>query len=220
MSAVTAPHPGVSIRPLFRGWLHATGLVALLATTPLLYHRAHSGAQAAWVTCFVVGVAAMLATSATLHLGRWSLPAKRRMQTADRAAIFLAIAGSYFAIAGLTMHGNVRWALLSFVGAFALIAIGLQRVPFSFPQWAVVIPYLVIGWAAVAVLPQIYRGGGLACLLLIGAGGLAYTVGAICFGLRKPSLAPRVFGYHELFHACTLIGAGCHFAAIALALQH
>jgi hemolysin III len=216
---IAAPTSTDAMRPLMRGWLHVAGFIALLAASPLLYSRVRQGAQAWWVSCFVVGVAAMMATSATLHLGRWSPTARRIMQRADRSAIFGAIAGSYFAIAGLTLHGTVRWAILGFVCAFAVIAIALQKVKLPGPSWIVIVPYLAMGWAAVAVMPQIYRGGGAACLLLIEIGGLAYTVGAICFGLRRPRLAPRVFGYHELFHACTLIGAGCTFAAIAVALH-
>lgn len=216
---IAAPTSTDAMRPLMRGWLHVAGFVALLAASPLLYERVQRGAQAWWVSCFVVGVAAMMGTSATLHLGRWTPTARRIMQRADRSAIFGAIAGSYFAIAGLTLHGTVRWAILGFVCAFAVVAIALQKVKLPGPSWIVIVPYLAMGWAAVAVMPQIYRGGGAVCLLLIEIGGVAYTVGAICFGLRRPRLAPRVFGYHELFHACTLIGAGCTFAAIAVALH-
>ena len=49
---------------------------------------------------------------------------------------------------------------------------------------------------------------------LILAGGIAYTVGAIVYAVRKPNPYPRVFGYHEVFHALTIIGASLHFAAI------
>jgi hemolysin III len=54
---------------------------------------------------------------------------------------------------------------------------------------------------------------------LIVAGGLAYSVGAAFYGSKHPRLSPRVFGYHELFHACTLLGAGLHFWALAVALR-
>jgi hemolysin III len=74
-------------------------------------------------------------------------------------------------------------------------------------------------WAAVAVLPQIYRGGGPFCFASWCAGGLAYTVGAILFWAKRPKLSPRVFGYHELFHACTVLGAALTFWALAVALR-
>jgi hemolysin III len=71
----------------------------------------------------------------------------------------------------------------------------------------------------VAVVPQIYRGGGPLCFVFMAAGGLAYTLGAILFGVQRPKLSPRVFGYHELFHAWTVVGAGMTFCAIGVALR-
>jgi hemolysin III len=224
---VTAPAAAAPpvIRPLLRGWLHVGGVITLLACCPLLYARTVTSAQVAWVTCYVVGVGTMMATSATLHRGRWSPPARRRMGRADLSAIYLAITGSYLAIAGLTMHGDVRLALIAGTSTFAVggiattASLSVQRLTAGVPKWVTTAPYLVVGWAAVAVMPEIYRGGGAACFALIVAGGVAYSVGALIYALRRPALSPRVFGFHELFHACTLVGAGCHFAAIFCALR-
>jgi hemolysin III len=44
-------------------------------------------------------------------------------------------------------------------------------------------------------------------------------VGAVFYGAKRPQLSPRIFGYHELFHAFTLLGAGLHFAALYVALR-
>ena len=177
-------------RPLLRGWLHVAGALILPCFSPILLVRAQTWAQTGWVLCYLVGVESMLITSALFHRVRWSPAHRRVLKRADHSAIFLAIAGSYLAIAGLTMHGRIRLVLL-----------------------------LVVGWAAVAVLPQIYRGGGATCFLLVVAGGLAYTLGALAYALKWPRLAPRVFGYHELFHAGTLLGAGLHFWALGVALH-
>ena len=46
-------------------------------------------------------------------------------------------------------------------------------------------------------------------------GGIAYTVGAIIYARRRPNPAPTVFGYHELFHALTIVGVSCQYVAIA-----
>jgi hemolysin III len=127
--------------------------------------------------------------------------------------------GSYLAIAGLTMHGTIRYVMIFIIVGGTVVGIAVRQLALNAPKWANTIPYLVVGWAAVAVMPQIYRGGGVGCFALIVAGGIAYSVGATFYGSRRPKLSPRVFGYHELFHACTLVGAGCHFAAIYLALR-
>ncbi|HEY5267385.1 MAG TPA: hemolysin III family protein [Acidimicrobiales bacterium] len=206
-------------RPLMRGWLHVAGAIILLACSPILLMRAPTWAQVGWVLCGLVGVESMFITSALFHRVRWT-PRKRRMlKRADHSAIFLAITGSYLAIAGLTMHGTIRLVLLIIVISGAAIGIAIRQLALDTPKWVNTLPYLVVGWAAVAVMPQIYRGGGFWCFFLVVTGGLAYTLGALAYALKRPRLSPRVFGYHELFHVGTLIGAGLNFWAIGLALR-
>jgi hemolysin III len=202
-----------------RGWLHAAGAIILVACSPILLARAHNWAQVGWVLCYLVGVESMLVTSALFHRVRWTAPHRRAFKRADHSAIFLAITGSYLAIGGLTMHGTIRLVLLLVVVGGAAVGIAIRQLALDTPKWVNTLPYLVVGWAAVAVMPQIYRGGGPTCFVLVVAGGLAYTLGALAYALKRPKLAPRVFGYHELFHAGTLIGAGLNFWAIAVALR-
>jgi hemolysin III len=99
------------------------------------------------------------------------------------------------------------------VGTVAGIA--LRQFWLDAPKWAVAVPYVVVGWSALAVLPELERGlsaAGFAILLL---GGAFYTAGALVYARRKPDPAPQVFGFHEVFHACTLAGAALQFAAVA-----
>jgi hemolysin III len=172
-----------------------------------------------WVLCYVVGVATMMGTSALFHRIRWNTTQRRAWRRADHSAIFFAISGSYLAIAGLTMHGTIRLVMLIIIGSGALVGIAIRQLALDTPKWVNTLPYLVVGWSAVAVLPQIERGGGATVLWLIIAGGLIYSLGAVVYGAKRPRLSPRIFGYHELFHAFTLVGAGLHFAAIYVALR-
>jgi hemolysin III len=208
-----------TIKPLWRGRLHFGGFFVFLACSPILFVRTQSPEQVAWVLCYLVGVGSMMATSASFHIVNWGPVGRERMKRADHSAIFLAIGGSYLAIAGLTMHGNIRLVLLLIIGLSAIVGITIRQLALHASKWVNTIPYLLVGWAAVVVMPQIYRGGGPVCFALIIAGGLAYSIGAVAYGAKRPKLSPRVFGYHELFHAFTIIGAGCHFAAIAVALR-
>jgi hemolysin III len=217
LTAATTADPVT--RPILRGWLHVVGAIALVACSPILFLRAHTWSQVGWVLCFVVGVESMLVTSALFHRVRWSSAHRRAMKRADHSAIFLAITGTYLAIAGLTMHGTIRLVLLLIVIAGALVGVAIRQLALDTPKWVNTLPYLCVGWAVVAVLPQIYRGGGLLCFSFVVGGGLAYTLGALAYGLKRPRLSPRVFGYHELFHAATLVGVGLHFAAVAVAVR-
>ena len=211
----TPPH----LKPILRGWLHVVGVVALVACSPILFSKARTWAQVGWVLCYVVGVGAMMVTSALYHRFRWSPSHRRAWQRADHSTIFLAITGTYMALAGLSMHGTIRLVLMICIASGAAVGIAIRQFAIDAPKWANTLPYLVVSWIAVAVMPQIYRGGGPTCFALIVAGGVAYTIGAVFYGTKRPRLSPRVFGYHELFHAFTLIGAGLHFAAISAALR-
>lgn len=206
-------------KPLLRGWLHVGGAVILLGCSPLLLIRARTWPQVGWVLCYVLGVASMMITSALFHRVRWSPSQRRAWKRADHSTIFLAITGSYLGIAGLTMHGTIRVVLMIVIGSGAAVGIAIRQLALDTPKWVNTLPYLVVGWAAVAVMPQIYRGGGPLCFSLVVSGGLAYSVGAVFYGAKRPKLSPRVFGYHELFHAFTLLGAGLHFAALYVALR-
>ena len=117
------------------------------------------------------------------------------------------------------MHGTIRLVTLIIIGVCTCIGIAIRQFSMNAPKWANTIPFLVMSWFAALVMPQIYRGGGPLCFSLILGGGVAYSVGAVFYGSKRPKLSPRVFGYHELFHAFTLIGAGLHFAAISVALR-
>lgn len=206
-------------RPLLRGWLHVVGVVAVLATSPLLIARCVTWPQVFWVLCYVVGVAVMMGTSALFHRVRWNATQRRAWRRADHSAIFFAISGTYLAITGLTMHGTIRLVVMIVIGAGAVVGIAIRQLALDTPKWVNTLPYLVVGWSAVVVLPQIERGGGVSVVSLLIAGGLVYSLGAVVYGAKRPRLNPRVFGYHEVFHALTLVGAGLHFAALYLALR-
>jgi hemolysin III len=78
--------------------------------------------------------------------------------------------------------------------------------------------YIALGWVAVFVLPQILHNGGVAALVLLLVGGVFYSLGAVVYAVRRPDPVPTVFGYHEVFHLCTLLAAICHYIAIYFAL--
>jgi hemolysin III len=86
------------------------------------------------------------------------------------------------------------------------------------PRWLGVPLYLALGWVAVFVAPSLLTRGGVATFVLVIVGGLIYTFGGIVYGLKRPDPWPRTFGYHEVFHLCTVVAAACHMVAIWLAV--
>jgi hemolysin III len=129
--------------------------------------------------------------------------------------IFLAIAGAYTPVAAIGLDGWQRPAVLATVWVGAAVGMLLEWLPFTTPRALFTAIYVVVGWSAALALPQLLDGlGGLGFGLVLG-GGVAYTLGAVVYATKRPDPWPRVFGFHEVFHACTVVGAGCHLAAIA-----
>ena len=203
-------------KPLLRGWSHviAFGVVAVLGVI-LLAVSDVSSSQRAWLFVYVLGTLAMFGVSALYHRGRWRPHALSVMKRLDHSTIFLAIAGAYTPIAATVLHGWQRPAVLGAVWGGAALGVLLEWLPFHTPRALFTAVYVVVGWAAAIALPMLWSGLGATGFGLVLGGGVAYTVGAVVYALKKPDPWPLVFGFHEVFHLCTIIGAGCHLAAIA-----
>jgi hemolysin III len=183
----------------FAAWL--IGGPFLIANGP------DAGARAA-LTVYVLAMLAMFGISAAFHRLHWSAPAWRRMRRADHSAIFVGIAGTSTALSGLALTGWPQALVLSMVWTGALVGIVLRQVWLDAPQWAVAVPYVVVGWCSLIVAPQLVRSLGWTGFALMLTAGLAYTGGALVYAAKKPDPWPRVFGFHEVFHSCTVVGAG------------
>jgi len=214
-SASPAP-AGTPPRPLLRGWLHLAAFAVTVVAGPLLVARARTPGTRAALIVYVVSLAALFGVSAAFHRVRWAPAARRRMRRADHATIFFAIAGTYTAVAGLALDGWAQVLVLCLVWVGGAVGVTVRQLWLDAPKWAVAVPYVVVGWCALTVMPQLVRGLGGAGFGLIVAGGACYTAGALCYARKRPDPAPGVFGYHEVFHALTVAGASLHFAAIAL----
>jgi hemolysin III len=196
-------------RPLLRGWLHLGAFCAWLVAGPFLIAAAPDGATTAALAVYVAGMLVMFGTSAAFHRVRWSAPAWRRMRRADHSAIFVGTAATTTAVAVLALKGWAEALVLALVWFFAAVGIALRQLWLDAPQWAVAVPYVAVGWLPpVVVAAQLVHGLGWGGFTLLLAAGLAYTCGALVYARKRPDPWPRVFGFHEVFHACTLVGAG------------
>jgi hemolysin III len=202
-------------RPLLRGWFHLASLIAVLSAGPFLVAAGQGASERICLAVYVASLVLLFGVSAAFHRIRWPAASRRRMRRADHSTIFLAIAGTNTAIAGLALTGWAQVFMLSMVWLGAAVGITLRQVWLDAPKWAVAVPYVIVGWAPLVVLPQLWRALGPVGFWLVLGGGVAYTTGAVVYALKRPDPWPRVFGYHEIFHLCTVIGASMHFVAIA-----
>jgi len=166
---------------------------------------------------YVIGTGIMFGVSALYHRVRWQPRAKALMQKFDRSAIFLAIAGGYTPIAFVCLDGWVRVAVLTAAWGGAVIGITLHWVP-SVPKAWRGASYMIVSWSALFVFPQLAHGLGALGFSLLLAGGACYTLGAVALATRWPNPWPRVFGFHEVFHAFTVVAAVLVFVAVGSAV--
>jgi hemolysin III len=204
-------------RPKLRGRLHLAGAVVLAASSPFLLSAASGGRRWA-VATYVLGVTAMLAASALYHVPDWTTTVARRLRRVDHSAIFLAIGGTYTPIVVAAMDGAARIGLLAVVWVGAIAGIAIRNVFHGASARMAATPYVVLGWISVVAVPALWRLSPSATTL-VAAGGLVYTVGAVVYARQRPDPWPTVFGYHEVFHALTLVAVALHWAAVRVTVS-
>ncbi|WP_051681990.1 hemolysin III family protein [Cellulomonas sp. HZM] len=205
------------VKPHLRGWIHA-GVAPLVLAASIVLVVLSPTTAAKWSTA-VFGISAVMlfGTSAIYHRGRWSPRVAGVLRRLDHTNIFLIIAGTYTPLAVLLLPKYTAEVLLIIVWSGALVGLLARVFWLGAPRWVYVPVYVALGWVAVAFLPQFWRSGGPAIVWLVAAGGLAYTAGAVVYGTKRPNPSPRWFGFHEIFHALTVVGFTCHYVAVSMA---
>jgi hemolysin III len=205
-----------AVKPRLRGVSHEWAFFISLLLGAALIVAAQTPQATLAVAIYAVSLSALLGTSALYHRVDWKRPEVRRwMRRLDHSMIFFLIAGTYTPFALLVLEGPLADAILVVVWIGAFAGAVVETVWIDHPKWVAALIYMSLGWVAVAAFPQLWVDMGVTGTLLVAAGGLLYTAGAIVYATQRPNPNPRVFGYHEIFHALVILAAATHFAAIA-----
>ena len=202
------------MKPRLRGVFHEVGFYAALGLGAAIVATADGGRARVAAAVFSACVIVCFGASALYHRPTWAPRTRARLARLDHAGVYLLIAGSYTPFGLLVM--STAWAIpvLSIVWIGAIAAILLKVVWVRSPKWLSAAIGLALGWVALAAISQLLKLP-LAGVLLVAAGGLLYTAGAIVYIRRRPDPVPSVLGYHELFHVLTLAATGCLYGSIA-----
>lgn len=206
--------PPARAKPLLRGVLHQVAFFVSLAVAPLLILGADGGRARLAAAVFAGSVAACFGASALYHRVTWTPRVRLWMRRVDHAGVYLLIAGTYTPVSLLVLRGAWRPTILAIVWTGVAAAIVLKFLWVGAPKWLAAAIGIGLGWVAVAALPQLISHIDPVGVTLLVAGGLAYTAGAVVYARRRPDPAPAVFGYHELFHALTIVAVVCQYVAI------
>ncbi|GAA2091268.1 PAQR family membrane homeostasis protein TrhA [Actinomadura alba] len=206
-------------KPRLRGWLHMGAFpavvvagFALVALGPTLQSRLSA-------VVYALTSALLFGVSGIYHRGRSSGPVVEVLRRLDHANIYLIIAGTYTPFAVLALDGATRAVVLSAVWSGALAGVVFRVIWLGAPRWLYTSFYIGLGWVAVFVMPQFVSGAGVAATVLVIVGGALYSAGGVVYALRRPDPSPRWFGFHEVFHACTLAAYVAQYVAVSLVVH-
>jgi hemolysin III len=205
-----------SVKPKLRGVSHEWAFFISLFLGAALIIAAKTPKATLAVTIYAVSLSALLGTSALYHRVNWNRPNMRRwMRRLDHSMIFFLIAGTYTPFALLVLDGPLADAILVVVWLGAIAGAIVEMVWIEHPKWVAALIYMSLGWVAAVAFPGLWDEMGPSGTLLVAAGGILYTAGAVVYATQRPNPNPRVFGYHEVFHLLVIAAAAAHFAAIA-----
>lgn len=205
-------------KPKMRGMLHLINTPIVLIGGLVLLIIANDMAVRAGCAVWTLTAILLFGHSAIYHRGRWSEKVEAVLRRIDHSNIAIFIAGTYTPLTIALLDGVEQVVLLSIIWGCALAEVLFRTLWLHAPRGLYVALYLVMGWVSVLWLGDFWRVGGPAVVILLICGGLAYSVGAVIYGLKRPNPSPTWFGFHELFHTGTVVGAICHWVAILLAV--
>jgi hemolysin III len=205
-----------AVKPKLRGVSHEWAFFLSLGFGAALIVLAETPKATLAAAIYAVSLSALFGTSALYHRVNWSRPQVRQwMRRLDHSMIFFLIAGTYTPFALLVLEGTLAMAILAVVWVGAIAGAIVEMIWIDHPKWASALIYLSLGWIAVATFPDLWSQMGPAGTLLVAAGGLLYTAGAVVYAIQRPNPSPTVFGYHEVFHLFVIAAAVAQYAAIA-----
>ncbi len=214
MSHLTVAGPLVFRKPVLRGWFHAVATLAAIALAPVVIALGPGGADRAVVSVYVIAVVGVFGVSAVYHRFDWPPGVEAVIRRLDHSMIFVFIAATYTPIGFFALEPGSARLVLSAVWSGAALGVVGRTAWLNAPRWVLIAPYPVVGWAALLVIGDLWRGMGVAGSTLLFIGGGLYTLGALIYAVRRPDPWPRWFGYHELFHLLVVAAVAVHYVAI------
>ena len=206
-------------KPLLRGVSHQIGFFCTLAASAALVIGAKPGGPSGAAFVFALTLANLFGTSALYHRVDWSPRARKRLRRLDHAAIFLLIAGGYTPLFALVPSSAGGHHALVAIWTGSTVGVLKSLAWPDAPKWMTALLCVALGWTVVGqVIDRSAIVGSLSVGLLVASGAI-YSLGALVYALKRPDPLPRVFGYHEVFHALVVIASVCLFAHVVTVLR-
>ena len=204
------------VREPFNAYSHLAGAIISIAWTVLLLINAAESPVSYKVSFIIYGVTVFLMffSSAVYHTINVSFKTEELFRLFDHIMIYVVIAGSYTPICVIVLDGGWRLGMLLGIWLFALAGVFKKIFWLNAPRWFSTALYLLMGWVAVIIFPQMWDLLPKMFSYWIVIGGLFYSIGAVIYAIEKPNPFLPHFGFHEIWHVFVLGGAFSHFWAV------
>ena len=195
----------------------AGGGICLLGAIGCIILAVRSGSSMRiWTTALYCFTLALVYTMSSVYHGLPVGKAKRVMQVMDHCSIYLLIAGTYSPLvlcAIAPVYPAIGWGLFAAQWLLTALAVTLTAVDMHRYRVFSKVCYIAMGWGIIFFLPQALEVLGDTGLLFLLAGGIAYTIGAVLFGLGQ-----KIKWMHSIFHLFVIMGTLLQMVAVAFYL--
>lgn len=208
------------VKPLLRGYFHQAMFFVSLGATTMLLLQTESSREFWSILIYSLGLLSMFGISAIYHRGQWSPESRIFWRKLDHSGIYIMIAGTFTPVTLLALSPESGKKLLTIIWIVALLGV-IQSIFFvTIPRIFSSILYLIAGYMVLPFIDELTEKLPRISMIMLIAGGLTYSLGALAYAFKWPNLNPRVFGFHEVFHLLVSIAALMHFALVYSLIQH
>lgn len=205
---------------LINFYSHLAGAVASLAGyVILLLNTSGSVTKIILSTVYSMCAVFIFACSSIYHGQKEEEDDTNPWRKLDHIAIFFMIAGTYTPLSYVYLDGYWRWSIIGAQWLLVVLGLVFKLVYIKGPRWLTILIYLLMGWMALIPLGQLLATMPLSSVILLFTGGLAYSLGAVIYAIKKPNPFPGIFGFHEIFHLLIIVGAVLHYFMVYAAIK-
>ena len=189
---------------------HGIGLILSIVALVLLVTHANLHGDVWHVVSFSIFGASLiiLYAASTFYHSAKKPRLRKRMKIIDHASIYVLIAGSYTPFTLVTLNSTIGWVIFGTSWGLALTGIILKLFFTGKYNLISTVMYILMGWIIILAIKPLINNLPLEGLLLLFAGGISYTIGAIIYSIRKIKFN------HAIFHIFVLMGSFCHFISV------
>lgn len=196
---------------------HFIGFLAVIPVFICLLDLADTKLQQISFIVFGFSLLLLYGASTIYHTLRLSAEKTALLRRIDHMMIFVLIAGTYTPVCLVPLAGKWGTILLSAIWTIAVAGVFMKIFWMGAPRWLSTMIYVVMGWLSITAFMPLLKAVGWGGFGMLLGGGIAYTVGALIYALKKPNLAIlKSFGFHEIFHVFVMIGSAFHIAFMFL----